>query len=106
MIGLPLTAGVNATTHESSHFLWSLSWSAGAGLIDEYASAPADSACVMELQWSPMRWCWQDNHLTQTSQPTSCWEQILTDYPNFTYSQSNTAAGAAPAPTVAYNDIP
>jgi hypothetical protein len=105
-IGVPEGCDQLTLVHEGSHFLWELTWSAGPGLTDEYAASPQDNACVMELTWNPLRWCASDNHLGQSTQPTSCWQQILDDYPSFSYGFNDTASGSATAPGTEYNDSP
>ncbi|MBI4566319.1 MAG: hypothetical protein HY716_16670 [Planctomycetes bacterium] len=105
-MGIPLDIENETLVHEFGHFLFQLSWTAGPILVDEYETEPDDSACIQELTFIPLRWCWTDNHLTQESQPRSCWEQILIDYPGFTYSSLNVAAAPPPDPTVEYVDMP
>lgn len=105
-MGLPSNAANTTIMHEFGHFLFELSWSVAPVLIDEYEDPPTDSACMMELAYSPLRWCWTDNHLTQPGQPHSCWTQILADYPDFTYANTNTAPAPPPAPEVEYTDAP
>ncbi|MBI2930787.1 MAG: hypothetical protein HYY16_03980 [Planctomycetes bacterium] len=106
IIGLPSNPNDLVILHEGSHMLFRLSWSMGPLLWDEYADGTQDNACVMELAFSVLRWCGEDNHVGQASQPTSCWTQILTDYPFFRYSGLNKAADPAPSVEVEYNDVP
>jgi hypothetical protein len=106
LIGLPDDASDLAIVHEASHMVFDLSWSPGPLLWDEYEDGFQDDACIMETTFPPLRWCAADNHVAQSSQPTSCWSQILTDYPNFTYAGSNSASTAAPTTSVEYVDQP
>lgn len=111
VVALPKSAGALTKEHEYSHFVFKLSWSAGPGLTDEYAASPQDSGCIMELTWSPLRWCSggalpSQNHQAQSSQPQSCWEQILADYPNWSYTGANTTSAAQPTTTAEYTDAP
>jgi len=106
IIGVPDTADPIANIHECSHMIFDLSWDVGDLLVDEYADGTQDDACIMDLAFASLRWCGADNHVTQSTQPTSCWQQILADYPNFTYAGTNTAATAAPAVEVEYSDTP
>ncbi|HTF55932.1 MAG TPA: hypothetical protein VK661_01575 [Planctomycetota bacterium] len=105
-MGLPSNVVNTTFLHELGHFSFVLSWTPGPVLIDEYNTLPDDNACIMELTFSPLRWCWTDNHLTQSSQPHSCWTQILTDYPAFTYQNNNTFPTPPPDPEVEYTDTP
>jgi len=52
------------------------------------------------------RWCAHDNHVAQSSQPRSCWEQILIDYPKLTHAGTNKATTAPPPVTVEIIDAP
>jgi hypothetical protein len=88
------------------HFLFELSWSPAPVLIDEYVDPPTDAACMMELTYTPLRWCSTDNHQTQPGQPHSCWTQILIDYPDFSYQGQDTAPAPPPAPVVEFTDTP
>jgi hypothetical protein len=108
------TSNVGIAVHELSHFIWVLSWRDGTNnppaLRDEYLDHNADTgdSCVMENSGgTPNRYCYTDNHVDQTSiQPRSCWEQILLDYPNFTYAGTNTASTPVPITTVEFHDTP
>ena len=104
-MGIPWNIANNTLLHEFGHLIFELSWTAGQVLIDEYDQEPDDSACLMELQYSPLRLCATDNHLTQPGQPHSCWTQILIDYPQFVFSNTHTAPSPA-APVVEYTDTP
>ncbi len=103
---IPTHVSTFVGTHEGGHFLWQLTWSVGALLVDEYNDGVQDAACVMESENTPYRWCSSGNHASQSSQPQSCWSQILADYPAFSHSGTNTAATPAPVPEVEYNDVP
>jgi hypothetical protein len=102
--------------HEASHMIFKLSWTIpdptmwpGDYLVDEYDDGMQDDECIMESVFSPTppkRWCGPDNHVSQSVQPTSCWSQILADYPNFTWSGTNAAASPPPPATVEYVDAP
>ncbi|HEY3225842.1 MAG TPA: hypothetical protein VGK61_02460 [Planctomycetota bacterium] len=105
-MGLPSNVANTTFLHELGHFTFVLSWPPGPVLIDEYNTLPEDNACLMELTFSPLRWCGTDNHLSQSSQPRSCWSQILLDNPAFTYSFTNTAPAPPPDPAVEYTDTP
>lgn len=105
-IGLQSNSANNTILHELGHFLFVLSWAPGPLLIDEYASSPDDTGCIMELSYIPLRWCYTDNHLSQSSQPHSCWTQIRTDYPAFSYANLNTTPFPPPDPEVEYTDVP
>lgn len=104
-MGIPWNILNTTLLHEFGHMIFELTWTAGDVLIDEYAQEPDDSACLMELQYMPLRWCATDNHLTQPGQPHSCWTQILIDYPDFVFSNTHTAPPPAP-PVVEYTDTP
>ena len=105
-MGIPSNVANTTLLHELGHFLFELTWSVAPVLIDEYDEDPDDNACLMELQYTPLRWCWTDNHLTQAGQPHSCWSQILMDYPDFMYANTNVALSTPPAPMVEYTDNP
>lgn len=105
-MGVPSNIANTTFVHELGHFLFELTWPVAPVLIDEYDDPPNTEACIMELNYTPLRWCGSDNHLTQPGQPRSCWEQILIDYPDFSYAGTNTAPGPPPAPTVEYTDVP
>jgi hypothetical protein len=105
-MGIPTNIQNNTLIHELGHFLFELTWSVAPVLIDEYEDPPDDPACIMELTYSPLRWCSVTNHLDQPGQPHSCWTQILADYPAFTYTNTNVAAAPPPAPDVEYTDTP
>jgi len=92
--------------HEFGHMIFQLTWTAGPVLIDEYDEEPDDSACLMELEYFPLRWCAQDNHLTQPGQPHSCWTQIQADYPDFTFTNTHTAAQPLAPPVLEFTDTP
>ncbi len=103
---VPTNVNTFVLLHEIGHFLFELSWGPGPLLIDEYTDGVQDSACVMESQGLPWRFCAGHNHVSQTSQPTSCWQQILADYPRLTYSGSDTAPDLPAAPIAEYNNVP
>lgn len=105
-MGLPENFPNTTLIHELGHFAFQLSWGVGPLLVDEYSSAPQDVGCAMDLSFTPLRWCAADNHQAQASQPTSCWQQILIDYPSFAYAGTNTAPSLPPDPTVEYTDVP
>jgi hypothetical protein len=105
-MGVPSNVANTTFLHEFGHFTFVLAWPPGPVLIDEYNTLPDDNACLMELTFSPLRWCWTDNHQNQASQPRSCWAQLLIDYPNFTYQNNNTASAPPPDPDVEYTDVP
>ena len=102
--------------HEGSHFAWKLSWRGNdlpPGLDDEYNYDPPDSACIMDLQFAPIRWCSggslpSPDHVTKSGgqEATSCWEQILKDYPAYHFGGSSNASSPLPALSVEYNDEP
>jgi len=104
-IGLPEAPRELSVIHEASHMIFDLSWSSGPALWDEYQDGFQDDACIMEAIVGG-RWCGADNHQPQSSQPTSCWGQILNDYPNFKYAGTNTANSAVPVMEVEYVDQP
>jgi len=102
--------------HEGSHFAWKLSWRGNnlpPGLDDEYNYDPPDAACIMDLEFSPLRWCSggtlpSPDHVTKSGgqEATSCWEQILKDYPAFHFGGSSNASAPLPPLSVEYNDDP
>lgn len=92
--------------HEGSHFLFLLSWNPGPLLVDEYQDGVQDPACVMEAERTPNRWCSDGNHVGQTSQPHSCWRQILFDYPRFKHAGTDTASSLPATPVAEYHDTP
>ncbi len=116
IIAVPLSPATELMIHEAGHFLWTLQWDVSGFwgealpiLIDEYAddiAGPDDDACIMEDTYWPLRWCSAANHAAQPSQPTSCWQQILVDYPAFSYAGTDVAATAAPAPVVEFTNVP
>ncbi len=106
MIGVPDAAGDLTNVHEGSHMIFELSWAPGPLLTDEYGDGSQDAACIMELRWVPLKWCSASNHVTQSAQPTSCWEQVLADYANFTYGGTDIAATPPPTTDVEYNNTP
>lgn len=103
---VPASADVFTLLHECSHLLFRLTWAPGPMLTDEYADGQQDAACIMEGPNRPWRWCTDANHVPQSSQPHSCWRQILLDYPNFTHIGTDTASAPPAAPTAVYNDAP
>ena len=115
-IDVPADVSRLTLLHEGSHFAWQLTWSGNdlpPGLDDEYAYAPDDPACVMDLLFVPIRWCSggsqaNPNHVTKNGGQgaQSCWEQIRKDYPNFNFSGVSTTASPTPPLTVEYNDTP
>ena len=115
-IDVPDNAHRLTLAHEGSHFAWRLSWTGNnlpPGLDDEYAYAPHDAACVMDLTFTPLRWCSggsqpSANHVTKSGGQgaQSCWEQIRLDYPGFGYSGVNGTSSPLPALEVEYNDTP
>jgi hypothetical protein len=107
IIGVPESVSATTLLHEAAHLVFQLTWSPGPLLVDEYADGIQDSACIMELAFGPpLRWCSAANHVSQTSQPTSCWAQILTDHPRLAYAGTNTASSPVPATAVDYADNP
>ena len=105
-MGIPSNVANNTLLHELGHFLFQLTWSVAPVLIDEYEDLPDDPACMMELTYTPLRWCSATNHLDQPGQPHSCWTQILADYPAFTYTNTDTMPTPPPVPDVDYTDTP
>jgi hypothetical protein len=106
MIGVPEGASDLTNIHEAAHMVFKLTWSKGPLLVDEYADGMQDAACIMELTWSPLKWCGDVNHVDQSSQPHACWTQVLSDYPNFTYNGIDEAPSPPPMTDVEYNDTP
>ncbi len=105
-MGIPSNFANTTVLHELGHFLFQLTWSVAPVLIDEYNDPPNTEACMMELNYTPLRWCWTDNHLSQAGQPHSCWTQIRIDYPNFMYANTNVAPAPPPPIMVEYTDVP
>ena len=115
-IDIPEDARRLTLLHEGSHFAWQLSWRGNnlpPGLDDEYNFDPPDPACIMDLQFSPLRWCSggslpSPDHQTKDGGQgaTSCWEQILKDYPAFTFGGSSSTPTPLPSLSVEYNDEP
>lgn len=115
-IDIPDDARRTTILHEGSHFAWKLSWRGNnlpPGLDDEYNYDPPDSACIMDLEFNPLRWCSggslpSPNHVTKDGGQgaTSCWEQVLKDYPSFHFGGSSTTATPLPPLAVEYNDTP
>ena len=115
-IDIPDDARRTTVLHEGSHFAWKLSWRGNnlpPGLDDEYNYDPPDAACIMDLEFSPLRWCSggslpSPNHMTKNGGQgsTSCWEQVLKDYPNYHFGGSSTTATPLPPVAVEYNDTP
>lgn len=113
---IPDNARRTTILHEASHFAWRLSWRGNQlppGLDDEYNYDPPDSACIMDLEFSPFRWCSggslpAPNHTTKDGGQgaTSCWEQIRKDYPSFTFGGTSNTPTPLPPLTVEYNDQP
>jgi hypothetical protein len=92
--------------HEASHMIFWLRWGLGTLLVDEYADGTQDDACIMDLGFSSIRWCGSDNHVTQGSQPHSCWDQITADYSNWSYQGTNIANSSVPTTSFEYNNTP
>jgi hypothetical protein len=115
-IDVPENARRLTLAHEGSHFVWHLSWTGNnlpPGLDDEYVYSPADPACVMDLMFTPLRWCSggslpASNHVTKNGGQgaQSCWEQIKKDYPAFSFSGASATASPTPSVAVEYNDTP
>ncbi len=96
-VAVPDNADDNTWIHEGAHLVFRLSWPPGPLLVDEYTDGMQDAACIMEDTYAPLRWCSAGNHVAQASQPRSCWQQILMDYPLFRFT--GTAMGPPPVPT-------
>ncbi|MBI2931023.1 MAG: hypothetical protein HYY16_05180 [Planctomycetes bacterium] len=105
-ISIPETTAPETLIHEAAHLVFRLSWPSAPMLEDEYSDGQQDDACIMEGTFTPLRWCAADNHVEQTSQPTSCWQQILADHPWFTYAGTNTTTAPLPPMTVLYYNTP
>lgn len=115
-IDIPEDARRLTILHEGSHFAWKLSWRGNnlpPGLDDEYNYDPSDPACIMDLGFSPLRWCSGGtlpaaNHTTKDGgqEATSCWEQILKDYPAYHFGGSSNTSTPLPPLAVEYNDTP
>jgi hypothetical protein len=103
---IPENVSTFVLLHECGHLLFHLSWTPGALLVDEYRDGIQDTACVMESENTPHRWCSDANHTHQNSQPHACWNQILQDYPNFSYAGTDSAPNLPATPDVTYNDAP
>ncbi|MHC4959428.1 MAG: hypothetical protein ACYTGN_13765 [Planctomycetota bacterium] len=103
---IPENVSTFVLLHECGHLLFHLTWTPGQLLVDEYRDGVQDTACVMESENTPTRWCSDANHTNQMSQPHACWNQILKDYPNFSYSGADSASGLPAVPEVTYNDAP
>lgn len=103
---IPDNASGQTRIHETSHQIWGMSWPGSFGLDDEYIDGIQDAACVMESNNSPVRWCSMSNHVNQSSQPHSCWTQILLDYPLLTHGGTDTATTNAWVPIATYTDKP
>ena len=115
-IDVPEDARRTTLLHEGSHFIWRLTWSGNdlpPGLDDEYNYDPSDPACIMDLMYAPLRWCSgaplpAPNHTTKNGGQgaTSCWEQVLKDYPAFTFGGNSGTSTPLPPLAVEYNDDP
>jgi len=115
-IDIPDDVGRLTLLHEGSHFVWRLTWSGNhlpPGLDDEYNYDPSDPACIMDLMFSPLRWCSggtlpAPNHVTKDGGQgaTSCWEQIRKDYPAFTFNGSSRTSAPLPPLAVEYTNEP
>jgi hypothetical protein len=115
-IDVPDDARRLTLVHEGSHFAWKLTWTGNGlppGLDDEYNFNPPDPACIMDLEFTPLRWCSGGSlpaadHVTKNGGQgaTSCWEQILKDYPAFTFGGTSTTSSALPPLSVEFNDQP
>jgi hypothetical protein len=115
-IDVPDDVGRLTLLHEGSHFVWHLTWSGNhlpPGLDDEYNYDPSDPACIMDLTFSPLRWCSggtlpAPNHVMKNGGQgaTSCWEQIQKDYPAFAFNGSSRTSTPLPPLAVEYNDEP
>ena len=104
VMSMPHDASTDTWLHESGHLIWDLSWAVSYGLEDEYRDGVQDTSCNMETVSS--RWCSETNHTAQASQPHSCWKQILTNYKNFTHTDTDSASTKPWSPVVTYNDTP
>ena len=102
---VPSDASADTLNHEASHLIWNLSW-AGWTLDDEYVDGVQDVACLMESSASPVRWCASSNHVAQSSQPHSCWTQLLSDYTGFSHTGTDKASTSAWVSLVTYIDTP
>lgn len=103
---VPGDASAHTLLHEASHLIWGLSWTNSFSLGDEYKDGVQDAACVMESSASPTRWCSSGNHVNQSSQPHSCWTQILNDYGKLSYTGTDSTTKTGWVPLVTYNDAP
>ena len=99
-------------------------------LDDEYTFSPDDINCVMETNMGPpLRLCSggtlpNPNHIVsplstptnttqiqpngpflENGQPQSCWEQIILDYPAFSYGGMDSTLVTTPAVTLNYNNM-
>ncbi|MCK6460863.1 MAG: hypothetical protein L6Q95_13355 [Planctomycetes bacterium] len=106
LMAIPENVSTFILLHEGSHFLFRLSWNPGPLLVDEYQDGVQDIACVMEAEKTPHRWCSDGNHVGQTSQPHSCWRQILFDYPSLRHAGTDTAPSLPATPVAEYHDTP
>ena len=106
IIGVPESVASTTLVHEASHLLFRLSWSPGPLLVDEYADGVQDAACIMDAAFVPLKWCSAANHVAQSAQPTSCWQQILADYPTFDYDGTDVATRPVPPTRVDYGNVP
>lgn len=109
IVAMPPDASQSTTMHEGSHFLFDLSWNVSPGLGDEYGDPGGagwqNEACIMNLIWSPVRWCHDDNHIARQEQgDQSCWEQILQDYPTWTYPADWAESDPPAEPEFEFND--
>lgn len=103
IVVMPENASTGTWLHECSHFVWKLTWNVSPGLGDEYSdpggSGWQNEACIMNIQFNPLRWC-KENHISrQTQGNISCWDQILADYPNYSY---NGTVSTSPPASVIY----
>jgi hypothetical protein len=106
IIGVPADTNGFVILHEGSHMMFRLTWPGGPFLLDEYADGAQDGACIMEMTFPSLRWCGADNHVEQSSQPTSCWQQVLSDYPNFHFAGASQASTPPPPVGVEFNNAP
>lgn len=104
VMALPAGFSTDTMLHEAGHFIWDLSWAVSFGLEDEYSDGVQDASCNMERVSS--KWCSETNHTAQTSQPHSCWKQILINYANFAHNDVDSAATTPWSTLVTYNDTP